>query len=277
MPQTTPEPVPGLLAPSEAPEASLSQKIDPPAKRPPLAAGTENAAPEPTGDEDAEKALMAGSAAQRIAALEQELSQLRGRQQVLGDELAKSKTDLAALQEENDRLKLQVQALGLEALTGDQRALQLRLLSALNDYRLADAARRALSEQLVKLSDAVTAYQQTSDASSRRLLEESLDQAAAVLKGSAPAEETEPTPLEQARVVSYKQDLGLAVINAGKTAGLRLGMPISITRKENQIAKGVIVDCRNRITGILITEETDTELKVALGDGVKLEANQNNK
>jgi hypothetical protein len=234
--------------------------------------------------EQLEKELTTGQPATTATAtataatdLQEELEALRVQQAVLGRELENSKTELGTLRDENDRLKLQMQALGLSALSGDQRSLQLRLLDAVNDYRLADQARQLLTEQLVKLSDAVTAYQNTSDASSRRLLDEALDQSAAVLKGTAPAEVAEPTPLEQARVVSFKRDLGLAVINCGKASGLRLGMPLSIIRKDKTIAQGVIVDCRDLITGVLITSSVAAKDGVTLGDTIKLETTQKTK
>jgi hypothetical protein len=193
-------------------------------------------------------------------------------------ELQKTKTELAALREENDRMKLQMQALGIAALSGDERSLQLRLLNAVSDYRIAEQKRQALMEQLAKICDAVTAWQHSSDVSSRRRMDEALAESAVVLKGSAPAEEQPPTPVEQAQVTTYKRELDLAVLNCGKDGGLRMGMPLAIVRKDKTIATGVVVDCRNRLSGVLITSPPGAKgATVALGDAIRIETTDTKK
>jgi hypothetical protein len=73
-------------------------------------------------------------------------------------------------------------------------------------------------------------------------------------------------------VVSWKSDLGLAVINAGKESGVRMGAPLHIMREDKSIASGLVVDVRDRIAGILIT---GTAAAIRVGDGVKPELTQN--
>ena len=79
--------------------------------------------------------------------------------------------------------------------------------------------------------------------------------------------------LEAARVVSYKADLGLAVINAGRQSGVRMGTPLRVIRADRTVATGLIVDVRDRISGLLITG--DAAAAVRAGDAVKPELTQN--
>jgi hypothetical protein len=221
------------------------------------------------------KAIEAGVDVSKLKDLLAIVADLEVRQAVMGRELEKTKTDLGTLQAENDRLKLQMQALGVAALSGDERSIQLRLLNAVSDFRVADGKRQLLREQLVQLCDAVTAWQNSSDVSTRRKLEEAVASSSGVLKDSAPAEEEQPTPVEQARVVTYKRELGLAVANCGKLSGLRMGMPLAFVRKDRTIAQGVIVDCRERLCGVLITTTPVGNQGVALGDAIRLETTEN--
>ncbi len=203
------------------------------------------------------------------------IADLEVRQGIMARELQKSKTDQAALQEENDRLKLQMQALGVSALSGDERSLQLRLLNAVSDYRIADSKQRLLTDQLIRICDAITAFQNSSDVSSRRRLDEALAESRSVLQDSAPAEESSPTPVEQAQVVSVRKELQLVVINAGQLSGLRMGMPLAIVRKDETIAQGIIVDCRETLCGVLLTSTpVASNRHVSVGDAIKLETNE---
>ena len=78
------------------------------------------------------------------------------------------------------------------------------------------------------------------------------------------------TPLESAKVISLKNDLGLAVINTGAESGLRLGTPMRLVRGEKIVATGLVVDVRSRIAGLLMTSTTSAgALKV--GDLAKPE------
>ena len=79
-----------------------------------------------------------------------------------------------------------------------------------------------------------------------------------------------PTPLESAKVISLKNDLGLAVINTGAESGLRLGTPMRLVRGEKIVATGLVVDVRSRIAGLLMTS-TSSAGALKVGDLAKPE------
>jgi hypothetical protein len=148
------------------------------------------------------------------------------------------------------------------------------LLDAVNDFRLAEQGKQELTEQLVRLSEASLAYLKSSDAASRERLETALVQGRLTLKKTQDVTQPTPVTLGDAKVVSFKNDLGLAVINAGKASGLRLGMPIKFIRRDKPVADGVIVDCRDQITGILVTTTEPATESVVIGDTIKIEPNK---
>jgi hypothetical protein len=74
-------------------------------------------------------------------------------------------------------------------------------------------------------------------------------------------------PLDAARVVSYKPELSLAVINGGRQSGLRPGTPLEIVRGEQLVASGYVVDLRERLAGILVTGSPTSVIKA--GDAIR--------
>jgi hypothetical protein len=223
-----------------------------------------------------EQQLAMETALKKVKELQSEIEDLRKRSHQLSENLATASKESDESKEKYNRMRLQLEALGISALSGDERSLQLRLLNAVNDYRLAEKDKKTLAEQLVQLSDASMAHLKEPTETSRKRLEQALAQASVALQGGG-KNESQPAavPLESAKVVSVKKDLGLAVINAGKETGVRLGMPMKFVRASREIASGVVVDCRDRITGVLVTIVHAEGDSVSIGDTVKLEPTTN--
>ena len=187
------------------------------------------------------------------------------------ESLAKANEELATLRAEYERLRLQTEALGLAGLKPELRPLQERLLAAVSDYRLADRRAKELTERMVNLSEASLALlSDPQDQISRNRLQQELATANHSLLVAKAETVVTSTPLESAKVISLKNDLGLAVINTGAESGLRLGTPMRLVRGEKIVATGLVVDVRSRIAGLLMTSTTSAgALKV--GDLAKPE------
>ncbi len=187
------------------------------------------------------------------------------------ESLAKANEELATLRAEYERLRLQTEALGLAGLKPELRPLQERLLAAVADYRLADRRATELTERVVSLSEASLALlSDPQDQVSRERLQQELAAANQSLIAAKAETAITPTPLESAKVISLKNDLGLAVINTGAESGLRLGTPMRLVRGEKIVATGLVVDVRSRIAGLLMTSPSSAgALKV--GDLAKPE------
>jgi hypothetical protein len=189
----------------------------------------------------------------------------------LADSLAKANAEAAILREENARLRLQTETLGLAALKPDVRPLQERLIAAVSDLRLADRKVKDLTERIVSLSEASLALLgDKSSPAGRENLRKELLAANQTILGSKMDTIAPPSALDAAKIISLKDDLGLAVINTGSESGLRLGTPMRIVRAEQTVATGLVVDVRNRIAGVLLTSaESAGTLRV--GDQAKPE------
>ncbi len=218
--------------------------------------------------------LTTAAAVDKMKQLEVQVEALKLKAQNLSESLAQANTEAAQQKDSYSRMRLQMEALGVAALKGDERSLQTRLLDAVNDFRLAEQGKQELTEKLVNLSEAALGYLKSSDAANRERLEAALSQGRQALKKTQDSNTATPVALGDAKVVSFKTDLGLAVINAGKLSGLRLGMPIKFIRKDRPVADGVIVDCREQLTGILVTTTEPATESVVIGDTIKIEPNK---
>ena len=187
------------------------------------------------------------------------------------ESLAKANQELETLSAEYERLRLQTEALGLAGLKPELRPLQERLLAAVSDYRLADRRAKELTERVVSLSEASLALlSDPQDKISRDRLQQELAAANQSLVAAKAETDAAPTPLESAKVISLKNDLGLAVINTGAESGLRLGTPMRLVRGEKIVATGLVVDVRSRIAGLLMTS-TSSAGALKVGDLAKPE------
>ncbi len=188
----------------------------------------------------------------------------------VGEALAASNAELAALREQHAQLKLQMEALGIAAVKGDERSLQQRHLKAVADLSASEKARTEAMDRSNRLAEAAAAYMaKPGEPAMKAALEAAIKSATSAKQSTA----TEPVSLDVARIVSYKDELGLAVVNAGKESGLRMGTPLHIIRAGKSIATGMVVDVRDRIAGILLTSSTSATVRV--GDSVKPELTQN--
>jgi hypothetical protein len=187
--------------------------------------------------------------------------------QVAAQALAAANAEVSELRTELERLRLQMESLGVAALKPEVRAVQERLVKALGELSAAKRGLGSMTEshnRIVEAGAAVLSNPQSEVA--RAALEAAVANAGKVSSGvNRPQPAT--VPLDAARVVSYKPELSLAVINGGRQSGLRPGTPLEIVRGEQLVASGYVVDLRERIAGILVTGSPATVIKA--GDTIR--------
>jgi hypothetical protein len=187
--------------------------------------------------------------------------------QAAGEALAAANAEVGELRAERERLRLQMESLGVAALKPEVRAVQERLVKALGELSAAKRGLTAITEshnRVVEAGAAVLSNPRSEVA--RAALEAAVASAGKVSLGvNRPQPAT--VPLDAARVVSYKPELSLAVINGGRQSGLRPGTPLEIVRGDQFVASGSVVDLRERIAGILVTGSPATVIKV--GDAIR--------
>ena len=189
----------------------------------------------------------------------------------LAQSLAMANDVVAKLREENAQLKLQSEALGLLGLKTELRPLQERLIAAVRDFRLSEKKVHDLTERLVTLSEAsMTFLGNAGDPGAKDRLQKELSAANKSILPVGSGAESAPVPLQSGKIISLKDDLGLAVINTGSESGLRLGTPMRIVRSDKTVARGLVVDVRGSIAGLLLTSDHATG-SLRVGDSAKPE------
>lgn len=214
------------------------------------------------------------AAADSVADLDAKVIKLEKQLATLGESLAAANRDATSTKEDNDRLRLQMETLGIVSLKPELRPLQERLISALNDYRLAEKEKQALAGRLLALSEASLALlSDPADPNGRKRLQEELATANQGFLAASQSSQSPPVAIDAAKVISLKSDLGLAVINTGHDSGLRSGTPMRIVRADQTVATGLVVDVRNRIAGVLLTS-AGSQNSIKVGDSAKPETTQ---
>jgi hypothetical protein len=213
-----------------------------------------------------------GAALDRVAELEGELAARDARLAALAESLAAANAEAAEARQDYRQLRLRVEALGIAALDDDPRAVEQRLLNALNDLRLAQEENETLMERLLSLSEAAIEFKAAAaniDPSALRSLEGEIARAS---QGLGIAQNDSPLarslrPAGDPSVVSLKPELGLVVVGAGERDGMRVGTPLRLFRGEQPVATAIVVDVRHKVAGALLTANlAGGEQPVRVGD-----------
>jgi hypothetical protein len=80
--------------------------------------------------------------------------------------------------------------------------------------------------------------------------------------------------LKDARIVSLKNELGIAVLSVGVRDGVKPGMPFEIYREDKPIAKVLVTEVRNSVSGAVVQELANIADPVQVGDKGKVDTNR---
>ena len=216
----------------------------------------------------------------RLHAFEAENEALRRRNDsnketihTLTESLAVANAECEVFRRQSGELKLRMEALGLAAVGDNKEALEQRLLQAVRDLTLVRDEKDQLAERLVALSESTMLYLKTatnSDAKLRLEIEAQLREANKSV-GDATAKDAgqntdASADLSNGRVLSFKEEYSLIVVNLGSKAGVKVGTPFLVTREGRLVAKARVVDVREHYSGAIIEEYGSTKDKVKVGD-----------
>ncbi|OCA03319.1 hypothetical protein [Akkermansia glycaniphila] len=170
-------------------------------------------------------------------------------------------------------IRKRLEALGGSAL-GDS---EQRLIDAMGNLEAANEELDILKKASVKLSSAVIAYMSqalTDDPAARSAVESALRETDVALGfRQSPARDFAGT-LDNASVLSIDSDSGLVVVNVGREGGLRVGMPVEISRGDQILANTIVTDVRKEVAGVLILKLLNPALMVAVGDRATVKTNE---
>ncbi len=216
----------------------------------------------------------------RLLAYETENEALRRRNDsnketihTLTESLAVANAECEVFRRQCGELKLRMEALGLAAVGDNKEALEQRLLQAVRDLALVRDEKDVLAERLVALSESVMLYIKTASSSDPKLrldietqlreANKSVDDAASKDAGTNAGA---PADLSNGRVLSFKEEYSLVVVNLGNRQGVKVGTPFLVTRDGKLVAKARVVDVRDHYSGAIIEEYSSTTEKVKVGD-----------
>ncbi|QQL45825.1 hypothetical protein [Sulfuriroseicoccus oceanibius] len=214
------------------------------------------------------------AALEKVAILEAELDRQRQANAALAESLAGANRESRAARTRLAEIQVELEALGVTALGGDDRDVSQRLLKALAAIESERVYRQALEERLVSLSEAITTFLPTvseSDLAARASLEVAMRSADSLLAGrsngqSMGASDDEPISLTDSSVISLNPELGLAVLNVGKKSGVQIGMPFEIFRNDRILGAALVVDARDHICGLAFGGSANGLSEVKVGD-----------
>jgi hypothetical protein len=208
--------------------------------------------------------------------LKKELAQSKDTIKSLTDSLAESNSEAEEFRRKCGDLTLRMEALGIDA--SNESKLQQRLLKAVSDLRLVQNEKDKLSDQIVRLKEAMLRYLKSAssvDADARMAVETEMrnsDEALGLPSAQAPEAAAVPSTLQDAMVVSIKEEWALVVANVGRKQGVKLGMPFKVIRGDSEIGLVRVVNVRDNISGAVIQSLDSDKDKIKVGDRLQVAA-----
>jgi hypothetical protein len=169
--------------------------------------------------ENAEAEVPAATLLSQNAELQKQLSLEHESVKTLTDSLAESNAEAELFRRKFSDLKLRMEALGLESANKDRAKLEQRLLTAVSDLQLQQKEREQYRDQMLRLSEALLQFLQTSqggDGKARAELEAQLRGTTALIGKTESGTPSEQLTLMDGRVISVKEEWSLVVGNFGE-------------------------------------------------------------
>ena len=246
----------------------------------PINAIAENSSLSESNLETAEAKVTAETLLSQNETLRKQLSLDRETVKTMTDSLVVSNTEAELFRRKYADLHLRMDALGVESVSRDRAKLEQRLLKAVSDLQILQREKVAYREQLLQLTEVVLRYVKTAtngDAAARMEVEAQVratNQLVAKRDPGLPNDADVPD-LMDGKVLSVKAEWSLVVSNLGAEQGVKLGMPLRVTRSGRNIATLRVVDVRDQISGAVVQEMDSEKDRIKVGDRLQVDARPN--
>jgi hypothetical protein len=210
--------------------------------------------------------------------LQRQLSIAQESLKALTSSLAESNAEAELFRRKYSDLQLQMEALGLASANKDRTKLEQRLLAAVSDLQLAQKERDEYRDQMLRLDEAMLCYLKTSqspDAKARMDVETQVRSIDKLVTKSTNAPDLPEPSLMDGSVISVKDEWSFVVGNLGEKQGVKIGMPMRVTRGDKRIATLRVIDVRQRICGAVIQEMDSKKDRIKVGDRLQVDAQPN--
>ncbi len=211
-------------------------------------------------------------AAEADHGMQHRISQLEKQVATLRESYALARADADKARKQMSEIRARLEALGGATLGESEE----RIIDTAAQLESTREELEALRKASLKLAEAINAFLDVAtskDAEARQALEAALrEQEVALGLRAAPQDELSGSP-EEAQVLSIDSESGLIVINAGRDARIRVGMPMEISRGDQAIARAIVTDVRKKVSGLLVQQHLNRRLSVSVGDRVSVTTN----
>lgn len=208
----------------------------------------------------------------REAEMQRTIERLEKQNNVLRNSLAQAQTETAETSRKFEEVRRRLEALGGATLGGSEE----RLVRATADIEVLNERIRKVEEAAVRLSGTIIAYIKQAvveDPQTRANVESKLRDLDMVLGLRQQPLREGAGSLANANILSIDSESGLIVLNVGSAAGLRVGMPLRVTRGEQVIGEAIVNDVRKEIAGALVQKLENSSELVRVGDSVAVKTN----
>jgi len=218
-------------------------------------------------------------AAAKIQALEAQILASKDKNDALAQSAAAANAESSDLKDRYEKLRGLLDGLGVGALENSKDQTQERLLAALSDLRIMKEQRDELANSLIELAESgmglMKSAQNADPAAADRLNKAITKADSALVKAGGGQTEGQPAgDMQNARVVSLKNELGIAVLSIGAKDGVKPGMPFEIFREDKPIAKVLVTEVRSSVCGAVVQELASATDPVRVGDRGRVDLNK---
>lgn len=216
-------------------------------------------------------------AAAKIQAQDAQLLAAKDKNDALAQSAAAANAETNELKDRYEKLRGLLEGLGVGALENSKDQTQERLLAALSDLRIMKEQRDELANALIELAESgmgLMKSAQNADPAAADRLNKAITTADAALVKAGGGQSQAVADLQNARVVSLKSELGIAVLSIGSKDGVKPGMPFEIYREDKPIAKVLVTEVRNSVCGAVVQELATANDPVRVGDRGRVDLNK---
>lgn len=190
------------------------------------------------------------------------------------ENLALARTEADFFHKKWAELRIRTEALGLEALTGNEKALQDKVARLAGELYRSEKARLEMEDAITTLIATAREFHQAGplERAQKRAAYEVAVRRAAALTGR----EDDPARIQAAAdhtsgfVTTYDDEFDVVIANFGRAQGARTGMPYRILRGDKVIGRCRLIEVREYLSAALVDGVIEKET-VKAGDRLLLE------
>lgn len=200
--------------------------------------------------------------------------QLEAKVKTLQEGLARANTESEYFRQQWQELRLRNEALGVDALTVNERKLEDRLVQAVKELYQSEMKRREslnLLNKLVTTSEVMLQTAPKYDPSVRADYEVASRAAKDYMAGRDGTAIPVAISLSDGKIADINQELSTVILNLGKSQGVKEGMPFLILQNGVPVGTVKIVLARDLVSAAMI-ENLKPNVALKVGDQVKINA-----